>query len=283
MSVRDEVLRLGPEGQLVGIVSHPAGGKTRTAPAPAVIVLNAGVLHRTGPHRLHVTLTRRLADQGFAALRLDLGGIGDSTASSDATTFRDSAVADTRAAMTGLGDAVGARRFVIFGVCAGADNALATALVDDRVAGVVLVDPAMYETRRSQLRELRRLRAEVGSQELARRAVRVVRRRAAAALEQLRRRGAPPPPAEGREYPPSEELRAQLTRLADRGVRVLAVYAGSHRAAYNHPDQIYEVFPTLRGRVDRAYFPDANHTFTQLADQAALIDTTSRWIASRFG
>jgi hypothetical protein len=240
-------------------------------------------LHRVGPHRLHVALTRRLAEQGFASLRLDLGGIGDSTASSDATTFRDSAVADTRAAMTGLGDAVGARRFVIFGVCAGADNALATALVDDRVAGVVLVDPAMYETRRSRLRELRRRLAELGPQELARRGARAALRRARDTLERLRRPAAPAPPAEGREYPPSQEFLRQIERLLARGVRVLAVYAGSHREDYNHPDQVFEVFPGLRGRIDRAYFPDANHTFTQLVDQAALIDTTSRWIASRFG
>src|SRR5688572_9512999 len=89
--IRDEALRLGPDGQLVGILSHPAGGRARTPHAPAVIVLNAGVLHRVGPHRLHVSLTRRLAVQGFASVRLDLGGIGDSVATSDAATFRESA------------------------------------------------------------------------------------------------------------------------------------------------------------------------------------------------
>ena len=65
-------------------------------------------------------------------------------ASSDAATFRDSAVADTRAAMTGLTEALGSVRFVLFGVCSGADNAVATALVDERVAAIVLVDPPAY-------------------------------------------------------------------------------------------------------------------------------------------
>src|SRR5215216_6718075 len=64
-TIRDEAVRLGPEGQLVGIVSYPVGGKTRTDGTPTVIVLNAGVLHRAGPHRLHVALTRRLAQLGF--------------------------------------------------------------------------------------------------------------------------------------------------------------------------------------------------------------------------
>src|SRR5262245_18911200 len=95
--LRDEVVRFGSVEELVGILSHPA------APAQtAVLLLNAGVLHRIGPHRLHVTLARRLAELGFPALRLDLGGIGDSVASTEAPTFRESAVADTRLAITGI-------------------------------------------------------------------------------------------------------------------------------------------------------------------------------------
>ncbi len=282
--MRDEVLRLGSEGQLVGIVSHPAGGRARAPHAPAVIVLPAGVLHRVGPHRLHVGLTRRLAGRGFASMRLDLGGIGDSVATSDAATFRESAVADTRAAMTGLADVLGARRFVIFGICAGADNALATAVADDRVAGIVLVDAAVYATPRSLYRELRKKLARQGGLTAAARwSARLARRRLRRDLARLRRGLAAEPPAEGRENPPLETFRSQLATLVARGVGVLSIYAGSHNENYNHPDQIYETFPELRGRVDRAYFPEANHTFTQLEDRAALIDATEQWIASRFG
>src|SRR5262249_13402051 len=157
--------------QLVGILSHPPGGTSTArsnttspaAPEPAFVILSSGVLHRVGPHRLHVHLARRIAATGRASLRLDVGGVGDSIASSDAPTFRESAVADTRAVMTGLTSAVGARRFVLFGVCSGADNSIATALADERVAGIVLVDPPTYPTRMSQLRYLRARVAEHGS------------------------------------------------------------------------------------------------------------------------
>jgi pimeloyl-ACP methyl ester carboxylesterase len=285
--VRDEAIRFGSEGQLVAVVSHPAEGQARTSHAPAVIVLNAGVLHRVGPHRLHVNLTRHLAGLGFLSVRLDLGGIGDSIASTDATTFRESAVADTREAMTGLGAAFGARRFVIFGICAGADNALATALADERVAGIVIVDPAVYATPRSLYRELRRRMGEPGGAPLALRwAARHARTRARRELrrfEQWRRGMAGEPPAEGREYPPALTFGAQLGNLADRRVGVLACYAGMHGENYNHEDQIFESFPKLRGKIDRAYFAEANHTFTQLDDQAALIATTAQWISGRFG
>lgn len=278
--VRDEAIRLGPEGQLVGIVSYPPGGTPSASPAPTAIVLNAGVLHRVGPHRLHVTLARRLAARGVPCARIDLGGIGDSVATSDAATFRESAVADTRAAMDGLGRALGARRFAIFGVCAGADNALATALADERVAAVVLVDPAVYPTPRSVVRELRRRAAAPGGISQALRwGARKARDRVRRELVRMRRGAAPP--AEGREYPPPQVFGAELARLADRGVRVLAVYTGIHDERYNHEDQLFESFPRLRGRIDRAFFPEANHTFTELEDQAALIEVVVRWIAGR--
>lgn len=278
--VRDEVIRLGPEGQLVGIVSHPPGGTPRDAPAPTAIVLNAGVLHRVGPHRLHVTLARALAARGVPCARIDLGGIGDSVATSDATTFRESAVADTRAAMDDLGRALGARRFAIFGVCAGADNALATALADERVAAIVLVDPAVYATPRSIVRELRRRAAgPEGISQALRWGARQARDRLRRELVRLRRGAAPP--AEGREYPPPRAFGEALARLVDRGVRVLAVYSGIHDERYNHEDQLFESFPRLRGRVDRAFFPEANHTFTELEEQAALIEAAARWIAGQ--
>ncbi len=242
------------------------------------------MLHRVGPHRLHVILARRIAASGLPSLRLDLGGIGDSIASSDATSFRDSAVADTRAAMTGVTAAVGTERFVLFGVCAGADNSIGTALVDDRVAGIVLVDPPTYPTRRGQLRYLRARVAEQGSpRNVARWGLRLAERRVRLAVAMLGRRSVEDPPSEGRELPPAATFGAQLTTLVDRGVRILAVFSGIHGPRYNHPDQLFELFPELRGRLDHRYFPGANHTFTELAAQAQLIDAVAGWTMKRFG
>jgi len=290
--VRDEVVRLGPEGQLVGIVSHPASGASFARPAPtppaaprlAFIILNAGVLHRVGPHRLHVLLARRIAATGLAGLRLDLGGIGDSIASSDAASFRESAVADTRAAMTGLASTLDAERFVLFGVCSGADNAIATAIADERVAGIVLVDPPTYATRRGQLRYLRTRALELGNaREVVRWAAKVAERRLRLAIALLGRRTVDDAPSEGRELPPVATYGAQLTALADRGVRILAVFSGIHGARYNHADQLFELFPALRGRIDVKYFPAANHTFTELDAQRELIDVVTGWMTRRFG
>jgi hypothetical protein len=280
---------MGSDGQLVGIISHPAPPGHPAAPGPrpsapaAAIVLNAGVLHRVGPHRLHVLLARRIAAAGTACMRLDLGGIGDSIASSDAATFRESAVADTRLAMTGLSTAIGAERFILFGVCSGADNSLATALADNRVAGIILVDPHTYPTWRSKLRYLRGRVAERGSPlDAIRWATGVAQRELRDMIARLGR-PADEQSSGGRERPPIETFRSQLVTLVNRGVRVLAIYSGIHGAGYNRDDQLFELFPELRGKIDHMYFPDANHTFTELDAQAKLIDDVTGWITKRFG
>ena len=272
----DEALELGPDGGLIAIASRPT---ISTHHRPGVIILNAGVLHRVGPHRLHVTLARRLAARALPTLRLDLAGIGDSPGRGDGGTFRASAVADARTAMTSLGALTGAERFILIGLCAGADNSIATGLVDDRVAGVVLVDPATYRTRAARLRKLaERVRDAGGPVGAARWAAGVVRRR-------LDRSGAPVAEGggnQGRELPPPDEHGAQLAALADRGVAVLCVYSDAHGEKYNHPDQVFELFPALRGRVDAAFVAGSNHVFTERAAQAALLDHVVAWIERRF-
>jgi dienelactone hydrolase len=295
--VWEEVARLGSErgngggNELLAIVSKPSH---MLAERPIVMVLNAGVLHRVGPHRLHVSLARQLAQRGLCAVRLDLGGLGDSPATSIAGTFTESAVADVRAAMTDLQQRFGAKRFVLFGLCSGADNGIAAALVDERVAGLVLLDPHSYRTRRSQLRKISLRAASMGNPVTVARwgmstAARVVRQRASARISRLRARltksgdgELSDPPAQGREPPPREVFRAQLTQLVDRGVKMLAIFSGAYGDRYNHRDQWFELFPELRGRVDHEYFPAANHMFTELAAQQALLTTATTWLARHF-
>lgn len=269
--VRERVAWFGDEENLVAIVSEPSPPRQ----VPCVLILNAGVLHRVGPHRLHVHLARSLAASGHRAARLDLSGIGDSRALPGRLTFRESSVADIRTTLDSLvaeGDSSG---FILFGICSGADNALAAAQVDPRIRGLVLVDPPAYATPRSKLRHARgRL---VGRRAWLRLPVRI-------ALSMLRRiatvfktRSSMPAAESGRELPPKQEYRRQLNALVQRDIRILAIYSGVQGARYNHEDQLFEAFPELKGKVDCAYFPEANHTFTELSAQAALQARVVGW------
>lgn len=279
--VTERVVWFGDEENLVAIVSEPSP----PSQVPGVLILNAGVLHRVGPHRLHVHLARSLAARGHRVARLDLSGIGDSRALPGRMTFRESSVADIRTALDSLvaeGDSSG---FILFGICSGADNALAAAQADPRICGLVLVDPPAYATPTSKLRHTRgRLEGKQAWLRLPARIALAASRRVAKVFRTRSSMAADEAHSGGRELPPIEEYRRQLNALVQRDIRILAIYSGVLGARYNHEDQLLEAFPELKGRVDCAYFPDANHTFTELSAQAALqacvLSWFSRWEAA---
>ena len=277
--VTERVVCFGDEENLVAIVSEPSPPR----PVPGVLILNAGVLHRVGPHRLHVHLARRLAACGHRVARLDLSGIGDSRALPGRMTFRESSVADIRTTLDGLAAEGDSTEFILFGICSGADNALAAAQADPRVRGLVLVDPPAYATPASKVRHARS-RLEGGRAWLhlpVRVALAALRRGAKVFNAKLFKMRSSIPAAEGgRELPPIEEYRRQLNELVQRDIRILAIYSGVLGARYNHQDQLFEAFPELKGKVDCAYFPEANHTFTELSAQAALQTRVISWFNS---
>jgi pimeloyl-ACP methyl ester carboxylesterase len=109
-------------------------------------MMNAGTVHRVGPHRLFVELARELAEVGFHVLRMDLSGIGDSPVASgdENLTYPATCLADCQAAMAELGERVGAQRFIVTGLCSGADIAFKVSMKDHRVAGVVMMNPLTF-------------------------------------------------------------------------------------------------------------------------------------------
>jgi len=140
MLTRETPLFFGRHYRLFGLLTEPS---VATA-APMVIVLNAGLIHRVGPRRLHVKLARRLAAQGFPVFRMDLSGIGDSEARRDALSAVDGVREDVREAIDFLSQHARAREFLLFGICSGAKISYQSALRDARVVGGVLVDPGDF-------------------------------------------------------------------------------------------------------------------------------------------
>ncbi|MGE5451539.1 MAG: alpha/beta fold hydrolase, partial [Acidobacteriota bacterium] len=138
------VLNFGPQGGLVGTLCIPGD----TAPQPlAVVLLNAGVIPRMGPHRFNVKLARALAQAGISSMRLDLSGQGDSEAATQRSHHEDLALADLQAAMDEVSARTGITRFVIAGICSGAINGLAVAQQDPRVVGLWMLDGYAYPGR----------------------------------------------------------------------------------------------------------------------------------------
>lgn len=276
----ERAVQIGEQPALVSIVTEPAA-KPR-AGRPAFIMLNAGLIHRVGPNRLHVRLARTLAEAGFVSLRIDLSGRGDSDPRRDDLSFRASGVVETQAAMKYLEASRGIRRFVLFGICSGAATAGDVAYLDPRVAGAVIVEGPSFATRRFYVRYYakRVLRLETwqntlrGTNALGRRLRRLAGMpQAARPADSMIDAGAPPPP-----QPPA--LAQVLQEMADRGVELLGIFSGSTKQ-YNYEGQLAEAFAGVdfRGRLEEAYFPDADHTFTRLMHQRQLTDRVLTWMA----
>ncbi len=143
--MRQQAVRIGPRG-LIGVVTHPTGDGP---PRPLVLLLNAGMIHRVGPNRLYVDLSRQLAARGFRVLRFDFSGIGDSLSLAETTSFEQRALVETREAMAFAEERYGARAFVAVGLCSGADVSYMLALQDERVVAAGLINGGFTEEQSS--------------------------------------------------------------------------------------------------------------------------------------
>jgi len=91
--------------------------------APAVLLINTGAAHHIGDGRIAVLLARRLAEQGVASLRMDVGGLGDAQPAAPEVTLDwlySTALRDDAASGADWLVARGHTRVVAFGVCGGA-------------------------------------------------------------------------------------------------------------------------------------------------------------------
>ena len=106
-----------------------------------IVIVVGGPQYRAGSHRQFVLLARALAASGFAVLRFDVRGMGDSTGpmqSFEASTPDLACAIDALVAARPV-----VRRVVLWGLCDAASVILlhANASDDSRIAGIVLVNP----------------------------------------------------------------------------------------------------------------------------------------------
>ncbi|MEC5161202.1 MULTISPECIES: alpha/beta fold hydrolase [unclassified Janthinobacterium] len=276
---------LGFGDGLVGTLCLPvtAGGAGHGATA-GIILFNAGIVHRIGPHRLNVRLARALAGRGIASIRFDLAGLGDSRRADGSVGFEAQAVADLRAAMTALGQATGLRRFGLFGFCSGGFHSYNAAQRDERVAGILLFEAYRYATLKTKLIRLSmRLRQHGVAPTIARLGAALLRRMAgrrpaADSAEPLAR-------ALGVGYTADSPAKAAFAQglrvLLERQVDVGLIYAGDGFEFYNYEAQFRDAFKRfgITERVKATFLPDIDHVVTGSAAQRALIEHVLPWSA----
>jgi hypothetical protein len=143
--MKEDVLLFGRTRSSVGIITDPPKA-IKGRKCPAIIFLNAGIIHRVGPNRFYVTMARRLAAMGFVVFRFDFSGIGDSQAREDALTFEKSSVSEVQEAISALSEARGMERFILIGLCTGAVAAFNAACSDSRIIGIVMINSQHYNS-----------------------------------------------------------------------------------------------------------------------------------------
>ncbi len=254
----DEVIALDG-GRSFGLLTRAGAGSRSTL----VVLLNPGLIHRTGPFRLHVLLARRLAAQGFDVFRFDLPRVGDAPGGSHAS--RNASVEDALDVVMGM---TGSSDVVVGGLCSAADLGWQCAVNDTRVTGLLLIDGMAVRNHWFRIGQLGLLlrRGPVAWPGMISRVLRSST-------------FAGPGMMDFREWPEQGEFRAQLAKMLDRGTKVLAIYTGGVAYYMLHRRQLDETFGSYRGhsRLQVEYWPELDHMLFVPEDRMRMVDRISRW------
>jgi pimeloyl-ACP methyl ester carboxylesterase len=283
--VREQATLLGPRKSLVSIITSAAvNGAFAPSPAdrPAIVILNAGIIHRVGPNRMFVALSRTLAAAGHVVVRFDLSGIGDSEPRADGLAPLDAALADIREVLDSLEATRQIKRVILIGLCSGADQAVIYGGGDPRVVGVVLIDPSVPRTFRYYVHHyggrLFRLSSWLnftsGRHPIWRQLKRSISSDAA-------------DPTESKSDLQTPQVRVFLentyARIVAAGVDILGVFTGDREQQHNYREQLIDAFPKVPfgEQLQLDYFGHTDHTFTAAADRDSLLLLIVEWVGKR--
>jgi hypothetical protein len=273
--MNERVIEFGPGRRLVGTLVQSSHAEPQNV---AMIVFNAGLIPRTGPHRLWVKLTRHVARQGITSLRFDLSGEGDSQAATSPRPYEVQSIDDVKTAMTEIEQLTGINRFVLAGICSGAAISYKAAVQDERVISCMWIDSYMYQTTRTRVNWARYCMQREGLAGL------IARR-----LKQTWSASNSKPSSEavatssvlpGLDKPTPEEYAAGIKTLLNRKTQLLMLYTGSYLYAYNYTDQFNDFFAShgLRGKVHVEYVPTIDHTLTERSAQDWMVKRLAQWM-----
>ena len=263
---------------LIGVLHFPSTPTRR-----GVVIITGGPQYRAGSHRQFTLLARRLAARNVAVLRFDYRGMGDSEG--QPRSFED-VNADVRAAIDALLEHVSElREVVLWGLCDAASASLFYAHEDERVTGVVMLNPWVRSESgiaRAYLKHYytKRIFDPALWRKLARREFNAGQA-LASFFEQLRTRFFPNDAECSSAVPFPSRMLDGLKRF--RG-HVLVVTSGNDLTAAEFNDLVAQSreWRTLlsQRRVTRRQLPAANHTFAKAEWRTQVEEWTLEWIGS---
>lgn len=279
MSYQESVLRFTCEGEpLVGILAEPAAAPLSEV---GVLIIVGGPQYRAGSHRQFTLLARHLARHGIAALRFDYRSMGDS--GGDVRDFLG-VDADIAAGIDALMTARPAvKRVVLWGLCDAASAALLylESTGDKRVAGLTLLNPwarSAASLAQAHVKHYywRRLREKSFWMKLLRGGVGAKALRALASNLRLARGGARPA-ADPRSF--QERMAAGLRGFTGPTLLILSGddYTAREFSLHAASSPAWQGLLSA-GRVQTCELPQADHTFSDPAQTAAVEGATLNWL-----
>jgi len=270
---------------LIAITHRPAVCRRQ-----GVLIVVGGPQYRAGSHRQFTLLSRDLAEQGVASMRFDYRGMGDSAGAACAFEQINS---DIRAAVDHfLSQAPGVEEVVLWGLCDAASAALFYAHQDERVSGLVLLNPWIRTTSGEAKAYLRHYYVRrfldrgfwmkaIGGRLAFGQSLRGL-------WKNVRAAGGAAMPAPAAASDQSHDSAALPARMLEgfrrfRG-RVLLVLSGNDLTAQEFLDLVGSSRDWQRAlaaeRVTRVDLPDANHTFSTRIWRDRVAASTAQWVTS---
>lgn len=239
---------------------------------PTIVMWNTGISTHCGPNRINVDLARAFAKLGFASLRFDLSGLGESHHRKDGLAGQEKNNQDCLEALTYLRQEKGANRFILIGNCSGAIDAHFLAASQSDVIGLSMVDTYVYPTTMFYFHYYRKRLFKLD------RWHNYLQRKKTERLE-----GAPLD-IFAESYPDQFEISKDLQKIVDRGCKINVIYTGGFEYQYTYHNQFYDMFSDVDfgNALSLQRYPNADHLFTIVEHRRDYLNELTNWVNQEF-
>ncbi len=278
--MNEKIIIMGEKKNLVGILSD-AENSGGACSRPSVLFLNSGLVHRPGPFRMNVDLSRQLASIGFDVLRMDISGVGDSEIpANDSRSYEQRNLDDIGEGIRYLA-AQNTHGVIVMGLCTGADHAHKAASKYSEVVGTILFDAYGYPTLKFYLKRYGPILFS------PKRVINIVIK----VLKKIFRVSTSTSSSGGGadayfwKLPPEQDYMKDMENLDKRNVKQCYIYSGGVSDYYNYKDQFKDKFgssPIARG-ITVKYHEQADHIYSLRKDREKMFEEVKSWISKNFG
>jgi hypothetical protein len=272
--MKEEVITIGQESIMIGILTESSKNLPEK---PMVLLLNAGLVHRVGPYREWVDLARQFSQDGFSSYRFDLTGLGDSEIRKDRMNDEARAISDIRNTMDYFEKTRGIKRFILLGLCSGADNGHPLSVEDARVVGTIFIDGIGYRTTRWYFHHyFSRFINLQGWKNKSKLLFNIITCPFTGKTKTTVKKNK----QFIREFPPQKQTEAELIELINRGVNMLYIYTSGVSRYLNYHSQFNAMYPKIKksNQLEVMFYKESDHTFTLMKHRLALFQLIHTWM-----